>query len=147
MEWRDVPGYPGYQVSARGGLRTSTGYVLPRRGKRYALHRSGVITRLTPGDLLALAWPSVESTPEPQMPPPDAGAGSSSPAPEVAPAGPEAARHKSQTRPRGGIRMYGARPKRHCHDCGRPTNNYRCDACWARLRGYAPDDAGEWNLL
>ncbi|MCX4310287.1 MAG: hypothetical protein OSJ28_08305 [Desulfovibrio sp.] len=24
--------------------------------------------------------------------------------------------------------------KRHCHDCGKPTTNYRCEACWERLR-------------
>ena len=30
---------------------------------------------------------------------------------------------------------------RRCHDCGAPTTDYRCPACWARLRsrgGYAP---------
>jgi DNA transposition AAA+ family ATPase len=27
--------------------------------------------------------------------------------------------------------------KRRCHDCGAPTNNYRCWACWSRLRGKA----------
>lgn len=30
---------------------------------------------------------------------------------------------------------------RRCHDCGRPTTDYRCPACWARLRsrgGYSP---------
>lgn len=30
---------------------------------------------------------------------------------------------------------------RRCHDCGRPTTDYRCPRCWARLRsrgGYAP---------
>ena len=21
-----------------------------------------------------------------------------------------------------------------CHDCGKPCNNYRCDACWKKLR-------------
>lgn len=21
-----------------------------------------------------------------------------------------------------------------CHDCGKPCNNYRCDACWQKLR-------------
>lgn len=26
---------------------------------------------------------------------------------------------------------------RKCHDCGRPTTNYRCSACWAKLR--SPD--------
>ena len=24
---------------------------------------------------------------------------------------------------------------RRCHDCGRPTNNYRCDECWKKIRG------------
>ena len=24
---------------------------------------------------------------------------------------------------------------RRCHDCGCPTNNYRCDVCWAKIRG------------
>jgi len=22
-----------------------------------------------------------------------------------------------------------------CHDCGKPTTNYRCDECWAKIRG------------
>jgi predicted XRE-type DNA-binding protein len=35
-----------------------------------------------------------------------------------------------------GRRRSGAGYARRCHDCGRPTNNYRCEACWARLRGY-----------
>lgn len=24
--------------------------------------------------------------------------------------------------------------QRKCHDCGRPTSDYRCPACWAKLR-------------
>jgi hypothetical protein len=24
--------------------------------------------------------------------------------------------------------------KRKCHDCGKPTNNYRCQSCWEKLR-------------
>lgn len=24
--------------------------------------------------------------------------------------------------------------KRKCHDCGKPTNDYRCQTCWAKLR-------------
>jgi hypothetical protein len=30
--------------------------------------------------------------------------------------------------------------KRHCHDCGTPTDQYRCDACWLRLRGEPDSD-------
>lgn len=25
-------------------------------------------------------------------------------------------------------------PTRHCHDCGTPTSNYRCDACWRKWK-------------
>jgi hypothetical protein len=25
------------------------------------------------------------------------------------------------------------RPTRGCHDCGAPTFNYRCDACWVKV--------------
>lgn len=28
-------------------------------------------------------------------------------------------------------------PRRKCHDCGRPTNNYRCETCWEALRDNA----------
>jgi len=27
--------------------------------------------------------------------------------------------------------------KRCCTDCGKPTTDYRCDACWRKLRGMA----------
>lgn len=40
---------------------------------------------------------------------------------------------------------------RRCHDCGRPTTDYRCPRCWARLRsrgGYAPkDDASDMDTV
>lgn len=40
---------------------------------------------------------------------------------------------------------------RRCHDCGRPTADYRCPACWARLRsrgGYAPmGDASDMDTV
>ena len=37
--------------------------------------------------------------------------------------------------------IQNSRYMRRCHDCGRPTTDYRCPRCWARLRsrgGYAP---------
>lgn len=139
MEWRDVPGYPGYQVSERGGLRTGTGYVLPRRGRRYSLHRAGQVVRLEPEELMALAWPVIKDLPD-SVPP------ASEPS-LTEPAAPPREGAKGPAQPRGKIRRFGNRETRRCHDCGKPTNNYRCDACWARLRGYEPGDAGEWNLL
>ena len=44
---------------------------------------------------------------------------------------------------RGKAQRQITRYMRRCHDCGRPTTDYRCPACWARLRsrgGYAPKD-------
>lgn len=38
---------------------------------------------------------------------------------------------------RGGVYM------RRCHDCGRPTTDYRCPKCWSKLRsrgGYTTTD-------
>ena len=32
------------------------------------------------------------------------------------------------------VKTYRKKYTRKCHDCGRPTNNYRCDKCWAKLR-------------
>ncbi len=33
-----------------------------------------------------------------------------------------------------GEKVIEARNMRRCHDCGRPTYNYRCDACWEKIR-------------
>ena len=49
---------------------------------------------------------------------------------------------------RGGSRSRGAHMRggvytRRCHDCGRPTTDYRCPRCWAELRsrgGYSTTD-------
>lgn len=37
-------------------------------------------------------------------------------------------------------------PRRVCHDCGKATANYRCDACWARFRAKhdVPQDVLDW---
>lgn len=35
-------------------------------------------------------------------------------------------------------------PSRTCHDCGAPTNNYRCAECWAKIQhGLNSDIAAE----
>lgn len=47
----------------------------------------------------------------------------------------------------GPIRQYGNRAQRRCHDCGQPTNNYRCPACWERIRGGAAAEENEWNTV
>lgn len=44
-----------------------------------------------------------------------------------------------------------SRYMRRCHDCGRPTTDYRCPRCWARLRsrsGYASKgDASDMDTV
>lgn len=42
-----------------------------------------------------------------------------------------------------------AKPKRKCHDCGKPTNNYRCEKCWEKIReasGSLDNPDLEYNL-
>lgn len=217
MEWRDVPGYPGYQVNQRGVLRKSSGYVLGRQGKRYCLSCGGGKARLTPQELIALAWPpkGEEATPAQPFPAPapvapapvekprkavpegfvpvpgypgyhinreGIGLGRSGRPlkvhrPEEPAGGSYAVGHTSvsvarllelafgpgaavaagfpapkpvdaKRRARTGVRHFGTHASRHCHDCGRPTNDYRCPACWARLRGSAAEaEESEWNAL
>ena len=33
-----------------------------------------------------------------------------------------------------------------CHDCGRPTSNYRCPECWRRLRARYADKEYNFDL-
>lgn len=211
MEWRDVPGYPGYQVSERGKLRKTSGYELGRRGTRYVLSRGGVLVRLTPQELIALAWaPEPRPEPETAAPAPElvekeekaipegfvplpgldgyyinregvclgrsgrpltvhrseypSGGGYTlghtyasigrllnmtfGPGAAVAAGYPEPKPIDPARQSRGGIRQPCQETKRRCHDCGRPTNDYRCPKCWARLRGSAAAvEESEWNAL
>ena len=52
---------------------------------------------------------------------------------------------------RGKASIQITRYMRRCHDCGRPTTDYRCPGCWARLRsrgGYAPKgDASDMDTV
>ena len=214
MEWRDVPGYPGYQVNARGRLRKVSGYELSRCGTRYVLSCDGVLTRLTSQELVALAWvpegePAAPARPVPKAAPvapapmekprktvpegfvpvrgypgyhinregiglgrsgqplkvhrPEEHAGGSYAvghtsvwiarllelafgAGAAVAAGYPAPKPKRQSRT--GVRRFGTGASLRCHDCGRPTNDYRCPACWARLRGSAAEvEESEWNAL
>lgn len=37
--------------------------------------------------------------------------------------------------------------KRRCHDCGKPTSNYRCEDCWQKLRvKHGLNQSGEVNV-
>lgn len=164
MEWRDVPGFPGYQVSRRGIVRTSTGYRPSRVGLRYVLHRDGQKVSMPAKEIAALAWPqpgaetpaavvTPECMPEVSTPPapvtPVAKPEAHTPAPRMTPArktqkptavssvkGGKVAERKSW--------RLGQKPGRRCHDCGRPTPDYRCAECWRKIRGSVWDDDGGW---
>lgn len=43
---------------------------------------------------------------------------------------------------RDGYRKY----TRRCHDCGKPTSNYRCEECWIRIRGFGASEAQNYHF-
>ena len=52
-------------------------------------------------------------------------------------------------RPRSGKSLgKDARPPRHsrkCTTCGKPTNNYRCDVCWRKIRGFGMEGTAAYS--
>ena len=120
MSWHAIPGWPDYQINERRQVRNTRGYLLtPTRAGVFYLWRSGQKEKVTGAELWELAFfpPLYEPPPEP--------------APE--PAKP----HKSGTALDIKTQREVDRPKRRCATCKRPTHNYRCDACWRKLRGEA----------
>lgn len=204
MEWRDVPGFPGYQVSEKGKLRKDSGYELAMCGRKYVMRWWGGVKRLTKEELLALAWPADNAQPVnilPEKPkaekaepfPPDGfepiadypgyylnrqgallrpNGRICQPRPKGRGApyhflsntsrsaaillhltfGPGAASAQGWPEPDmvksvaafKAVRRQGNSSQRRCHDCGKPTDNYRCSACWTKLRGFASADV--WDL-
>ena len=58
--WKDVPGWPGYQASDRGQVRSARQVLTPtpdRNGyRRVTLYRPGGRKRFSVGQLVMLAW-------------------------------------------------------------------------------------------
>ncbi len=159
-EFRPVPGFPGYEISRRGRVRTVTGYALTASPTGLVQLRScGRICRRPAAELAAAAFPPEPAAPE--SPPESHKNGA---AQLVCPicgkrfakrhgtqryCGPlcarEAIRRQHAEDQRGRRNALRAQEKaadvaapggkRRCHDCGRPTFNYRCEKCWAKLRG------------
>jgi len=121
-EWRPIERWPGYEINRQGDVRNlQTGKILahtPHSTSGMKLPRvSSTHGRAQVNALLELAWG------------PGAAAAAGLPAPNMA-------------RVIAGVSdRRGNCAGRHCTDCGSPTNNYRCDACWRARRGYAPADA------
>lgn len=120
--WRTCVGVPGYEINRRGDVRTvNTCRVLPQyySGDQSVPYvRLGVRGNITTRKIHLLLEETFG---------PGAAAAAGYPTPDLAQV--RALRDAIQRRglPRG---------SRTCHDCGKPTDNYRCNACWKRVRGY-----------
>lgn len=127
MKWHNIPGFPGYQISESGKARTVRGHELAHYGRRdrgYYLYRDGERVRIPAAELLKLALAATEAAPAKLIP--------------------QAAvslekRRARAARQRQGEKQADARHNpnmRKCATCGKPTVNYRCDACWKKIRGF-----------
>lgn len=205
MSWRDIPGFPGYQINERGTVRKNTGYVLSRRGNGYSLWQDGQRRWVSARALRHAAFPPEDAaaSAEGMEAQPVAAASAESeftplpnhPGFEINRAGivrdmqghplllysrgeenvphyrlngryrrvncllyeafgpgaacaagwPEPGLQQilAARKPRLEHKEIGSGLLRHCHDCGRPTANYRCEACWRKKRGYGQEGAAE----
>lgn len=124
-EFRVLNEFPGYEISRAGEVRRIGGGLLGVRvrssGMRWVqLSNSGKTTSRNISVLLVDAYGS--------------GAASAAGLKE-----PDMVRVR---RARG--RQGRARSGRVCHDCGRPTANYRCESCWRGVRGYGASAASDF---
>lgn len=75
MEWRGIPGWPGYQINQRGRVRTVNGYGMTvTKAGIYLLTRDGGREKVAMSELLALAFPPAPEpapapAPEPALEP------------------------------------------------------------------------------
>jgi hypothetical protein len=121
MDWREIPGFPGYNINETGNLRTLSGYSLPLRGsyrKKYRLRLDGRAAYRSVEELLALAFSAEPPAPEP-LPPASA---------EEAP-GPEPEPEPDAPASEDGLEEEAPAPK--------PRPAPRCYArCWRNPRGF-----------
>lgn len=125
-EWRPIARWPGYEINRKGDVRSlKTNRIL----RRFPHPTSGPSLPCVSGThgsaqvnvLLEQAFG------------PGAAKAAGLPAPDMG----RVKRHAP-----GYLRQrQGCAASRRCTDCGRPTDNYRCDDCWLARRGYAPADA------
>jgi hypothetical protein len=119
---RQVDGAPvGHNIQRQS---SETVYVRLRKGNKYCCRCVNVLLRETfgPGAATAAGFP------EPDMK-------------RVA------VQRKLAKRPRRGKSLGSdANPNRlrYCHDCGKPTSNWRCEDCWRKLRGFGFFESSDW---
>lgn len=125
-EFTSLPGYPGFEINRAGAVRDAQGnlqFLYSKGAENVPYYRLPGHARRVNG-LLYTVFGS--------------GAASAAGYPEPNPKQMAAARKPRLRREE----VSSATPRR-CHDCGRPTANYRCDACWRKMRGYGQDGATE----
>ena len=150
--WRPVPGFPRYEINSRGRVRTLSGYVMPGNGKTCLLTQDGRRVRVRIVDIVAMAFRPM-ATPEPPAPafiPEDVPVFFEKGLPghiaqEDKMVRKAAPRKKRQVASSGRARQH-SRHTRSCTTCGRPTSDYRCAACWVKLRGYDANTANDRDI-
>ncbi len=168
MEWRCIPGWPGYQINERGRVRTVYRYgMTPNKSGTYLLTRDGQREKVAMSELLALAFPPApEPAPAPEPDPKPvpaapidvefvpiaripgfeisrAGAAAAAGLPEPNMSKVEASRKQATDRRESLLyakKVHNNPNKRKCATCGEPTVNYRCSKCWKKIRGFGLDD-------
>ncbi len=120
--WRPCVGVPGYEINRRGDVRTvNSCRKLPQlfQGDHPVPYVYVTVRGRGTGRKIHVLLEETFG--------PGAAAAAGYPTPDLAQV--RALRDALQRRglPRG---------SRACHDCGKPTDNYRCNACWKRVRGY-----------
>lgn len=174
--WRAIPGFPRYEINPRGRVRTLSGYVMPGNGKTCLLTQGGRRVKARIVDLVAMAFmptsapaqaenvlEDVPDAPAPVIvpvatPEPPAPAFISKDVPVFSEMGvpghivqtdkmvrKAAPKKKHQAAPAGRVRQH-SRHTRSCTTCGKPTSDYRCAACWVKLRGYDANTANDRDI-
>lgn len=126
-EWRATERLPGYEINRSGAVRhAATGAAVAARSREHMLYVTVTADRhvrsANVNVLLAEAF----------------GKGAAEAAGLQAPHMPRTlavreALSRKRAMPRG---------SRACHDCGKPTDQYRCEACWRKLRGFGFGESG-----
>jgi hypothetical protein len=205
MEWRDIPGWPGYQINRLGKVRTSGGYELHQHGMGYRLYRDGRRRTVLTYYLLALAFaPAPVPAPAPESENAEFRPVTHLPGLEIDRTGrvrktatgrvlKHGYQNDDKTRPKivcicsDGVRRGGSiavlleeafgegaaqaaglpaprmelssggrraarahkemYPTRRCATCGKPTTDYRCPACWIKLRGFTAEEAAARDYI
>lgn len=116
--FRPIPGYPGYGIDRKGNVFGKRGRLLKpdQNGGYLLIDANGRMARPSVGAIMQAVWP--EAAPAKMAMPADR--------PK------QTARHEAKSKPQAKPKAQ-AKMRRKCHDCGKPTADYRCPECWKKL--------------